>query len=80
MAGCVCGWVGLLPQQFFHGYIQKQVHVILSGYIIWHFYCTLSKGLLFPGYSVVCTSENCFVEISLNSPAAKRRSLSIGVK
>jgi len=31
-------------------YIQKQVHVILSGYTqIWHFYCTLSRGLLFPG-------------------------------
>jgi len=29
-------------------YIQKQVHIILSRYIqIWHFYRTLSRGLLF---------------------------------
>jgi len=29
-------------------YIQKQVHIILSGCIqIWHFYRTLSRGLLF---------------------------------
>jgi len=38
--------------QFFHGYIQKQDQLILSGYIqIWHFYRTLSMvGLLFPGH------------------------------
>jgi len=34
--------------QFFHWYIQKQVHLIFSGYIqIWQFYRTLSRGLLY---------------------------------
>jgi len=60
--------------QFFHRYIQKQVHLILSGYIqIWHFYRTLSRGYFFPGHSVQYADLQTTHTRSRISPSNLRR-------
>jgi len=41
---------------------KNKCKYFLSGYIqIWHFYCTLSRGLLFPGHSIFFASVSCCI-------------------